>query len=106
MFCEADYLTEKRNAALETLGARYLFHPANRVERKDKEAREANAHRMFRKPQHDMTAADLIAYYKLQPPAMQGALRAFWRTLVSVPHTGRIFDEALAHLHHEEKHGG
>lgn len=106
MFCEADYLTEKRNAALETLGARYLFHPANHVRRKDAEAREAHAHALFRKQHYEMTAADLIAYHDRQQPAMQSALRAFWRTLVSVPHTGRIFEEALAHIHHEEhRHG-
>lgn len=106
MFQESHTIIAKREAALAQLGERHLLHPANRVERKDKEAREANAHRMLRKPQHDMTAADLIAYYKLQSPAMQGALRAFWRTLVSVPHTGRIFEEALAHIHHEEhRHG-
>lgn len=100
MFQEADYINAKRTAAIEQLGERYVFHPDNQIKRKP--AENEGLRKAFSKP--EMTAADLVAYYNMQPPAMQGALRAFWRTLISVPHTGRIFDEALAHVHHEEKH--
>lgn len=103
MFQETNSLDEKRTAAIEQLGGRYVFHPDNQIKRKP--AENEGLRKAFSKPA--MTAADLVAYYNMQPPAMQGALRAFWRTLVSVPHTGRIFDEALAHVHHEEhKHHG
>jgi len=47
---------------------------------------------------------DLVAYYHRQSPAMQGALKSFWRTLCSIPHAGRVFDEALGLIHHEQHH--
>lgn len=50
-----------------------------------------------------MTSDQLVAYYRRQSPPMQNALRAFWRTLVSVPHTGRTFDAALAIIRRERK---
>jgi len=50
------------------------------------------------------TAHDLVGFYHRQPPAIRGALKSFWRTLCSTPHAGRVFDEALALIHHEQHH--
>ncbi len=53
----------------------------------------------------DLTPDALIRYYHRQAPAMQGALRSFWRSIAS---TGRDcakpFAEALGRIHHEEHH--
>ena len=89
MFREDYRLAERRRAAVEALGERHLIHPINSIQRQT---------------EPPLTAERLITYYRRQDPTMQGGLRAFWRTLVSVPHVGREFDRALAILSHEANH--
>lgn len=90
MFNKEDpYLTQKREAAIVSLGSHYLADAANFVQRQTPPP---------------VTAERLVEYHNSKERVLQGGLRAFWRTLVSVPHVGQEFERALAILAKEKNH--
>lgn len=50
-----------------------------------------------------MTTGNLLAFYHKQDPAMQGALKAFWRGVAGSEHKlAPVFRQTLATIHHNE----
>jgi hypothetical protein len=86
---EDAYLTMRRQEVLESLGTRHIAHPVNFGKRQTPPP---------------VTAERLVRYHNTCDSVMQGGLRAFWRTLVSVPHIGREFERALAFVGREDRH--